>query len=214
MFVHKASFDLHDFLLMMFFVSPDGFVDKNATTPNFNLVNQLSLDKILKAEVFVHKDGQLRVAHLILDYIPISKSFQAPKCVIKARDPQLHWISVIAPGFLITGPIPEGMLTTDPIPEGILKVALPPPHTTEEATSSNLAVTKEEEEKEEEVVEVSDSEDEVEVFNQTLSLETSIGDLEQLSPSQSSHHRGSTSTPDNVGIQCKLRSTLQELLES
>ena len=87
MFVHKAAFDLHDFLLMMFFVSPDGFVDKNSTTPNFNFVNQLSLDKILKAEVFVHTDGQLRAAHLILDYIPISKSFQAPKCVIKARDP-------------------------------------------------------------------------------------------------------------------------------
>ena len=127
-------------------------------------MNQPSLDKILKAEVFVHTDGQLRAAHLILDYIPISKSFQAPKCVIKAKDPRLHWISVIAPGFLITGPIPEGMLTIDPIPEGILKVALPPPHTTEEATSSNLAITKEEEEKEEEVVEVSDSEDEFESF--------------------------------------------------
>ena len=112
----------------------------------------------------------------------------------------MHRISVTAPGFLIIGPIPEGMLTTDPIPEGILKVALPPPHTTKEATSSNLAITKEEEEKEEEVVEVSDSEDEFEVFNQTLSPETSTGDLGQPSPSQSSHHQGSTSTPDDMGI--------------
>ena len=59
----------------MFFVFPNGFADKNATIPNFNLVNQPSLDKILKAEVFVHTNSQLRAAHLILDYIPISKSF-------------------------------------------------------------------------------------------------------------------------------------------
>ena len=60
---------------MMFFVSPNGFADKNAIIPNFNLVNQLSLDKILKAEVFVHTDNQLRAAHLILDNVPIPKRF-------------------------------------------------------------------------------------------------------------------------------------------
>ena len=52
---------------MMFFVSLDGFADKNTAIPNFNLVNQQSLDKILKAEVFVHTNSQLRAAHLILD---------------------------------------------------------------------------------------------------------------------------------------------------
>ena len=93
----------------MFFVFSNGFADKNATIPNFNLVNRQSLDKILKAEVFVHTDGQLRAAHLILDYIPISKSFQAPKCVIKARDPRLHWISVAAPNFLLTGPFQKAL---------------------------------------------------------------------------------------------------------
>ena len=93
---------------MMFFVFLDGFADKRAVAPNFSLMNQQSLDKILKAEVFVHTNGQLRAAHLILDYISISKTFQAPKCVIKARDPHLQRISVAALGFLITGPIPEG----------------------------------------------------------------------------------------------------------
>ena len=63
---------------------------KNAAISNFSFVNQQSLDKILKVEVFVHTGGQLRVAHLILDYIPISESFQVPKCVIKAKDPRLH----------------------------------------------------------------------------------------------------------------------------
>ena len=63
------------FLLTVFFIFPNGFIDKNATVPNFNLVNQSSLVKILKAEVFVHNDGQLKAAHLILGYTPISKSF-------------------------------------------------------------------------------------------------------------------------------------------
>ena len=69
-----------------------------------------------------------------------------PKCVIKAKDPQLHRISVAAPGILITRlvpegtlattPFPEGTLTTTPIPEGIPMVAPPLQHAAEEATSS------------------------------------------------------------------------------
>ena len=141
----------------------------------------------MKAEVFVHIDGQLRTTHLILDYIPISKSFQALKCVIKARDLCLHWISIVTPSFHTTGPIPEGTLTTDSIPEGIPKVTLPPQHTPEEATSFHLAIIKEEEEKEEEVLEVFDSKDEFDVFNQTLSPKASPGDLGSSSLTQSSH---------------------------
>ena len=80
----------------------------------------------MKAEVFVHIDGQLRVAHLILDYIPISKTFQVLKCIIKARDPCLQRISVAALRFLIISPIPTGKLSTGPIPKGIPKAALPP----------------------------------------------------------------------------------------
>lgn len=137
-------------------------------TPNFSLVNQPSLDKILKVEVFVHTNGQLKAAYLILDYIPISKTFQVLKWVIKARDPCLQRISVVAPGFLITGPISEGTLATGLILEGIPKVALPPQHTAEEGTSFHLAITKEEEEREE-VLEVLDSEDEFDIFNQILS---------------------------------------------
>ena len=137
MFAHEISFDLRYFFLLMFFISLNGFADKNVAIPNFNLVNQLSLDKILKAKVFVHTNSQLRAAHLILDYIPISKSFQAPRCLIKARDPRLHWISVAALGFLTTGPIPEDTLTTNPIPESIPKVALPFQHATEEEATSS-----------------------------------------------------------------------------
>ena len=51
-FVYEFSFNSRHFS-----VFPNGFADKNVVVPNFSLVNQLSLDKILKAEVFVHSDG-------------------------------------------------------------------------------------------------------------------------------------------------------------
>jgi len=60
--------------------------DRLFTTPNFNLVNREDLNRILQCKIFLHKDGQLRVAHIILRFTPISSSFQSPKNVIKAKD--------------------------------------------------------------------------------------------------------------------------------
>ena len=57
-------------------------------------------------------DNQLRVAHLILGYMPISHAFQAPKCVIKVHDPRLHRINVAIEGFLL----PEGALSPKGVP--------------------------------------------------------------------------------------------------
>ena len=98
------------------------------------------------------------------------------------------------------------MLATKPIPEGIPKVASPPQQTTGVATSSHLTNTEEEE-----VVEVSDSEDEFEVFNQALYPETLTPDL--------GHPSFDLSHPfipilDKMGIQRKLRSNLLDLIES
>ena len=76
---------------------------------NFSLVNEPDLTKILKAEIFVHKDEQLRVTHLILGYNPLSSSFLAPKHVIKAKDYHLHLINVAVLGFLNPGPTLEGV---------------------------------------------------------------------------------------------------------
>ena len=59
------------------FCFPNDFADKNAAIPDFSLVNKSSLDKILKAKVFVHSDGHLRAAHLILGYTPFH---QASRC--------------------------------------------------------------------------------------------------------------------------------------
>lgn len=83
------------------------FVDKHFTALNLNLVNEPDLMRTLQFEIFVHSDEQLRVAHVILGYKPISTSFQDPKYVIKAKDSWLHKINVAVPGFL-AGPPPEG----------------------------------------------------------------------------------------------------------
>ena len=93
-----------------------GFVNKYSAIPNFNLINEPYLNKVLKAEVFIHMNRQLRVAHLILDYTPLSSSFQAPKCVIKVRDHHLHLINVVVPGFLNPGSVPESILEVKPLP--------------------------------------------------------------------------------------------------
>ena len=107
-----------------------------------------------------------------MDYTLISKSFQAPKCVIKAWDPRLQRINVAASGFLLSGPILEGAVTIEHIPEGISMVASPLSKVTGIATSSRIANTEEEE-----VVDVPDSEDKFEVFNRAWSPETSTFDL-------------------------------------
>ena len=95
-------------------------------------------------------DNQLRAAHLILGYMPISRIFQEPKCVIKAHDPRLQRICVAVEGFLL----PKGAS----ILEGVPLVG----------SSSSRPMVKEGDEKtekEEEVVELGSSEDEFEVFN-------------------------------------------------
>ena len=80
---------------MSFLIVSTDIVDPRATTPSLRLVNKASLDRVLRAEIYVNpSDGQLRATHLILGYNPISRAFQAPSCVIKAKDPRLRRISV------------------------------------------------------------------------------------------------------------------------
>ena len=68
-------------------------------------MNREDLNKILRSEIFLHKDGQLYVAHIILGYKPISSSFQSPKLLIKAKDPLLLLINIVVPGFLTGLPL-------------------------------------------------------------------------------------------------------------
>ena len=113
-------------------------------------------------------DGQLRVAHLILGYTPISHAFQSPWCVIRARDPQLHRISVAYEGFVVPQgiPLPRYPPLTQPLPVATLAAgatsSLPPP-----PPPPILQVEEEEEAKQEEegFVDLTKSTNDYEVFN-------------------------------------------------
>ena len=85
----------------------------------------------------------------------------------------MHQIRVVIPAFLITNPIPEN----------IPKIALLSQCTVEEVATLSQPTTKEKEE----TVEVSNLEDDFEVFNRPLSPETSTGVLDHLPPTPTSH---------------------------
>ena len=106
--------------------------------------------------------------------------------MIKARYPHLHQISVVAPGFL----------TSTPIPKGIPRVALPFQCAAEEEPTPSQPPTKEEEE----VVEVSDSEDNFKIFNQPLSLEVSTSDLGHPLSASASPNQEVIDVHDEMGI--------------
>lgn len=74
-----------------------------------------------------------------------------------------------------------------PIPEGIFEVTLPTQHTAGEATSSQPIIKEEEEE---EVVNLSDFENNFEVFNLSSPLEVLAGELSVLPPTQVSYSQG------------------------
>ena len=155
------------------------------------LVNKAILDRVLRAEIYVNpSDGQLKAAHLILGYTPISHAFQAPSCVIKAKDPRLRRISVAYEGFLIPQgvPLPEDTQHTEALPVASLARVV--------SSSPHVPQIKEEEEvdrEEEGFVDLSSATDDYEVF-----------DLFTPSPN----------TSEDMGIQKKPQRSLQELLES
>ena len=165
------------------------FADRRFTKPKLNLVNKASLDRVLKAEIYVKEaDSQLRAAHLILGYTPLSFAFQAPKCVIRARDPRLHHISIAYKGFVIPEgiPLPKDTSRTKPLFVAAISIG---------ASSSQPTLREEEEgkEEEEEVVQLSDSSEDYRVFDQPIQSEE---DFEEM------------------GIQRKPQRSLMELIEN
>ena len=77
--------------------------DKLFTNPKLSLINVLALNYLLRSEIFVNDDGQLRAVHLILDFEPISRSFLDVGNSIGAGDHRLVHIDVSRPNFL--GPL-------------------------------------------------------------------------------------------------------------
>ena len=146
------------------------FADKNFTAPNLNFVNEPDLIRILKFEIFLHTDGQLCHFHIILGYKPISSSFQFPKYVIKAKDPQLQQINIAVARFLASPPL-----------EGTQQVELPIQRVTkEEATSLHPAP----EEENIRIIEVVDSEEDFKVFDQPFPTESPRASFSRLPSAQ------------------------------
>ena len=70
----------------------------------------------------MNDDRQLRAAHLILDYEPLSRTFLDIDNSIRANDYRLAHIDVSQPGFLAPHDLPP---IDHPIPQGILYAAQP-----------------------------------------------------------------------------------------
>ena len=82
------------------------FVDKRYVALRLNLVNVAGLNKVLRSEIFVSKDKQLRAIHLILDFEPLSNQFQDVGQIMRAGDPRLRRIDVFVPSFLAREDLP------------------------------------------------------------------------------------------------------------
>jgi len=151
------------------------------------------LDKVLKAKIYVNEaDGQLQTAHLILSYTPLSSAFQAPKYVIRARDPRLHHISVTYKGFIVPEGIPLPQYTSRTKPLFVDKVSVGASSSQLTPGEEEVEEREEEEKDEEEVVEASDSSDDFGIFDQSINSEED---------------------PDEMGIQRKPQRSLLELME-
>ena len=107
-------------------------------------------------------DNQVRAAHKILGYDPIQKSFLAPKYVIRAKDPQLHRITVAKHRFLL--------LEGSPVLEGVPSVGPSSSHQAAEAEGGRVEI-------EGEVADLGPSEDEFGVFDQVNLSKDPSGDL-------------------------------------
>lgn len=92
---------------------------------NFDLLN-----RVLRFEIFLHRDSQLCATHIILGFKPISNRCQVSEHVINARDSRLARVEVAVEGFI-----------RKPLPAGTQLVELPmfkdPQPIAEEITSSD-----------------------------------------------------------------------------
>ena len=86
------------------------FADKKRTSPRLSLVNIPALNYLLRSEIFVIEDGQLRSAPLILDFVPLTRSLVDAGQAIRAGSPRLARIDVSIPGFLSSTDLPPVQL--------------------------------------------------------------------------------------------------------
>ena len=130
-YVKKIFFFLIYLLLLFFFIYNEQVsnclvflyvTDKEQVNPQISLINVPALNYLLRSQIFVNDDGQLRATHLILDYEPLSRSFLNVGNAIRANNYRLACIDVSRPHFLA----PHDLSPVDhSIPQGIPLAAQP-----------------------------------------------------------------------------------------
>ena len=75
-------------------------VDRRHIAPRLSFTNVAALNYLLRLEIFVSEDRQLRAVHLILDFEPISRTFQEIGHAIRAGDHRINRIDISKPNFL------------------------------------------------------------------------------------------------------------------
>ena len=75
----------------------------------------MALNYLLRSEIFVSQDRQLRAVHLILDFEPISRVFQEIGHAIRVGDSRIHCIDVSKPDFLAWEDLPPVKLLVQEI---------------------------------------------------------------------------------------------------
>ena len=114
--------------------SSNVFAYKNHVALTLSFVNVPGFNKVLRSEIFINEDRQLQAAHSILEYEPLSRTFQDTSQAIRAGDPRLNCIDVSKPGFLARRDLPPVVL---PLQQVFLEAAAAP---REEVTSSHLSL--------------------------------------------------------------------------
>ena len=138
--------------------------------PRISLINVSVLNYLLRYQIFVNNNGQLRTAHLILDYEPISRTFLDVGNSIRANDYRLARIELSRPGFLALHDLPP---VNHPIPQGIPLAAQPLQQVplgqavAEEGAASSSSLEKEIDKFrfEEEVIIISEAEEETDEYS-------------------------------------------------
>ena len=96
--------------------------NKTQVNSRISLINVPVLNYLLRSQIFVNDDRQLRAAHLILDYEPLSRSFLDVDNAIGPNDYRLACIDVSRPNLLALYDLPP---VDHPIPQGIPLAAQP-----------------------------------------------------------------------------------------
>ena len=76
------------------------YADTKRFKKDFRVVHVRDLNFILRSEIFVHWDGQLRASHLILELEPIYSTWQALGQALLVDSPLLSYIDVRHANFL------------------------------------------------------------------------------------------------------------------